>query len=145
MLRVGVHDALVLNSDTPIAELSVENPKLCQLIQTGAKTYSLIGVQPGSTRIALVSLTSQGDRAVEIREVTVAAATANSGIDGLAKEIATALDQLYPNYAIEVDVFEKSLLVQGEVASESEAKRIIAFVRKTSLMPVIDRLQSRHR
>lgn len=143
-LRVGIKDTSLLQTETDVAQVSVENPQVCQILQTGQNTYSLVGLQPGTTRIALVSTLANGQRSVEIREVTVAGprASATSNLDGLAQGILSSLEQLYPQYAIDIDVVDRSLLVQGEVASEAEAKRIIAFVRKASLTPVIDKLMS---
>jgi len=143
-IRVGIQDATLLRTESTVAQVSVENPQICQILQTGEKSYSLIGLQAGSTRIALVSTLESGQRSVEIREVTVAGprATASSNLEGLADGILASLQQLYPQYAIDIDVVDRSLLVQGGVASETEAKRIIAFVRKASLTPVIDKLTS---
>ncbi len=144
MLRVGIQDAMLVQSDVPIIELSVENPEVCQLLQTGSQSYSLLGLHAGSTRIALVSSLDNGERTVEIREVSVAppGVPNNSGLEGLAEGISASLEKLYPQYAIDIDIVDRSLLVQGEVSSELEAKRIIAFVRKASLSPVVDRLKS---
>ncbi len=143
-LRVGMQNATLLHTETGVAQVSVENPLVCQLLQTGEKSYSLIGLQPGNTRVALISTLANGEQSVEIREVSVAGprAAAPSALDGLAQGIVTSLEQLYPQYAIDIDVVDRSLLVQGEVTSEAEAKRIIAFVRKASLTPVIDKLMS---
>lgn len=51
-LSVGLQESQALSAEYPIVELSVEHPTICQLMQTGEKSVSLIGMRPGSTRMA---------------------------------------------------------------------------------------------
>lgn len=143
-LTIAVEDAIVRQAQSTIVELSTEHSHICRLIQAGPTTFTVMGLQPGTTRIAVVTAQADGQQEIQIVDVHVeqARVAPAGGIDELARQISTSLTQLFPQYAIEIDVMERSLLVQGEVGSEAEAKRIVGLIRKASLMPVIDRLRS---
>jgi hypothetical protein len=145
-IPVQTQDTTTVILDSTIMELSIEHPQVCQLIQTGNRTFSLIGLQTGSTRIALVTTGADDKRMVEIREVVVSgASTTPTDQHSLAKKISSMVSKLYPNSDVNIVPIDGNLLVEGIVDSEAEAKKVLAFVRKTSLAPVIDRLRSSER
>lgn len=132
--------------DSNIVELSIEHPRVCQLIQSGNRTISLVGLQSGATRIAMVTTSDAGERLVEIREITVTGQnTAQADGRTLAEDISVMVRKLYPTSDVQVVSRDGNLIVQGFTESEANAKKILAFVRKTSLTPVIDRLVSDER
>ncbi len=141
---VKVQDATTIVCESPIAELSVEDPSICQIIQTGKNTFSLVGVASGSTRIALITQVTADQRTVEIREVSVGseAATESGRLTALAEDITQTVKKLYPDSRVTVQAVDGNLIVRGTIRSEAEARKLLAFVRKTSLKPVVDQLQS---
>ncbi|MCA9159655.1 MAG: pilus assembly protein N-terminal domain-containing protein [Planctomycetales bacterium] len=145
-LSVGLQESQALSAEYPIMELSVEHPTICQLMQTGEKSVSLIGMRPGSTRIALITVNGNGDRQVEIHEVSVGtSAPSELGLAGLAKEISRAVAKMVPHSDVEIVAYSDYLLVHGFTPYESDAKKILALVRKTSLVPVVDQLKTNER
>lgn len=145
-LSVGLQESQVLSAEHLITELSVEHPEICQLMQTGEKSVSLIGMRPGSTRIALIMINGGGERQVEIHEVSVGpSARAELGLSGLAKEISLKVAKLVPHSDVEIVAYTDYLLVHGFTPYESDAKKILALVRKTSLVPVVDQLKTNER
>lgn len=129
-----------------LAEFSAEHPSICRLIQSGEKTLSLIGLRPGTTRIAIVTRTDTGDSQVEIRSVEVGGGnTTQRDLSQLAGEISQTVAQLYPDSQVEIVAGDQQLVVQGTVDSEKDARKILSLVRKTALTPVVDRLQSYQR
>jgi hypothetical protein len=143
-INVHLRDVSMRQADAPIADLSVEQTEICRLIQTGPATYTILGLEAGTTRIAVITSRADGKHDVQISQVTVDGRVggASKGVSELAQEISHSLALLYPQYAIDVDFLDKSLIVQGEVGSEAEAKQVLNLVRKASLLPVIDRLKS---
>ena len=142
-LSVKLQDVTPIALESEILELSVEHPGICQLIQTSANTFSVIGLKSGSTRIALITNQSSKNNSVEIREVSVGRpGTADSELSGLARNLTETLRQLFPGSKVEVVAADGSLLVQGVAGSEADARKILTFIRKTSLRPVVDRLKS---
>jgi hypothetical protein len=137
---------LVFNMDSPVVDYSVEHPGICRLIQTSDKSLSLIGLQEGDTRIAVVTAGGQEDRNIEIRGVRVAGGERPlSRLQNLAREITQTIKRLYPYSDIQVVASSDELIVQGYVQLEKDARKILTLVRKTSLTPVVDRLHSMSR
>ena len=135
-LSVGLQEAQALSTESTITELSVEHPTICQLVQTGENSVSLIGMRPGSTRIALITV-KDGERQVEVHEVSVgASAAAELSLPDLAKEISRKVAQAVPHSDIEIVAYTDYLLVHGFTPYESDAKKIMSLVRKTSLVPL---------
>lgn len=142
-LSVGLQESLALSTDYTIAEMSVEHPTICQLLKTSDQGVSLIGMRPGTTRIALISFDEQGDRVVEVREVSVGRSKPTEvSLSELAKELALAVDKMVPHSDVQIVAYKDYLLVHGFTNYESDAKQILSLVRKSSLVPVVDRLQT---
>ncbi|MEZ6148972.1 MAG: pilus assembly protein N-terminal domain-containing protein [Pirellulaceae bacterium] len=145
-LSVGLQESQALSAEYPIVELSVEHPTICQLMQTDEKSVSLIGMRPGSTRIALITINSDGERQVEIHEVSVGTSSpTEGGLAGLAKDISRSVAKMVPHSDVEIVAYTDYLLVHGFTPYESDAKKILALVRKTSLVPVVDQLKTNER
>lgn len=142
-MSVGIQDSTMVSTAQTIVEMSVEHPHICQLLKTSDTTASLIGMRPGSTRIALICQDSSGERTVEVREVSISGNTeVKTSLPQLAKEISRTVAKLYPNSDVQVTAHNESLIVRGFTNYESDAKKILALVRKTSLTPVVDQLMT---
>ncbi len=141
-MSVELQGTIPVATEFSISELSVEHPSVCQLLKTGDRTATLIGMRPGSTRIAIITRNGQGEQSVDVREVSVSGGTVASevALPQLAKDISRTVAKLYPNSDVQIVVYQESLLVRGFTNYESDAKKILSLVRKTSLAPVIDQL-----
>lgn len=139
-VAIGVGESFQLKCENKLQGLSVEREEICQLIQTGPRSYSLVGLQKGATRIALITETD-GHRQIEIHQVTVDSRGAiGPDLDLLAESIGQTIRQLYPLHRVVVEAQGQRLLVRGRVDSEESARKIISLVRKTALAPVVDQL-----
>lgn len=142
-IALGAQDTTSVTSENPILEYSAEHPSVCQLIRTGEKSLTVVGLRGGSTRIALISSDAEGKRQVEIREVRVGAVDAQQvNKNQLCREMSQTVSRMYPRSQVEVIAHGDQIIVQGIVQSESDARKILSLVRKTALMPVVDRLQA---
>ncbi len=140
-LTVGLQESATLSTDYSIAELSVEHPHICQLLKTSDRSISVIGMRPGTTRIALISYDSQGERAVDVREVAVGeSAPTEVNLPELIGEISQTVKRMYPKSDVQITAYQDYVLVRGYTNYESDAKKILSLVRKTSLAPVVDQL-----
>ncbi len=140
-LDVGLHEATNVETAQVISGLSIEHPELCQVLKSGERTLSLVGLKPGRTRVALFTTNESGERKIEIREVVIAGTeTRQTDMRTMATEISNTVHSMYPNSRIEIIAEAEGLTVQGYAGSEDEAKKIIGLVRRTSLQPVVDRL-----
>jgi hypothetical protein len=141
LVSLGLQESQVISTDYAISELSVEHPGICQLLRTSDRSVSVIGMRLGTTRIALISTDANGERRIEVRDVAVSAdARGEVNLVDLAGEISQTVNQLYPKSDLQIVVHENRLMVRGYTNYESDAKKILAFVRKTSLAPVVDQL-----
>lgn len=140
-LSVGLQESTTLSTEYSIAELSVEHPSICQLLKTSERSISVIGMRPGTTRIALISYDAQGERAVDVREVAVGESSPTEvNLPELVKEVSRTVKQMFPKSDVRIVAYQDYVLVQGYTNYESDAKKILALVRKTSLFPVVDQL-----
>lgn len=132
-----------MQSVETIQGLSVEREEICQLIQSGPRTFSVVGLREGETRIAVVSDVN-GQRKIEIHHVIVGSSkqTANDPAT-LASEVSHTISQLYPRSKIRITPRGSQLVVSGTVDSDDTAKKILSLVRKTTLTPVVDELQAK--
>lgn len=67
------------------------------------------------------------------------------GLAGLAKDISRSVAKMVPHSDVEIVAYTDYLLVHGFTPYESNAKKILALVRKTSLVPVVDQLKTNER
>ncbi len=140
-LEVDLHESVNVETTQPISGLSVEHPDLCQVLKSGERSVSFVGLKAGQTRVALFTTNASGERKIEIREVVIAGAESRQAdMKSLAVEMGKSVRRMYPNSRIEVIAESEALTVQGYASSEAEAKKIIGLVRRTSLQPVVDRL-----
>ncbi len=140
-LEVGLHEATNVETSQPISGLSVEHPELCQVLKSGERMVSLVGLKAGQTRVALFTTDETGERKIEIREVMIAGTESRQAdMKSMAIDIGRTVHNMYPKSRIEVIAEDEGLTVQGYASTEDEAKKIISLVRRTSLQPVVDRL-----
>ncbi len=140
-LTVGLQASNAISTEYSIAELSVEHPNICQLLKTSDRSVSVIGMRPGTTRIALISYDSQGERQVDVREVSVGeSAPTEVNLPTIVKELSQTVKRMYPKSDVQIIAYEDYVMVRGYTNYESDAKKILSLVRKTSLAPVVDQL-----
>ena len=140
-LEVDLHEATNVETSRPITGLSIEHPELCQVLKSGERMISLVGLKAGQTRVALFTTDTDGERNIEIRDIVIAGTeTRQADMKSMATDISRSVHNMYPNSRIEVIAEAEGLTVQGYASTEDEAKKIISLVRRTSLQPVVDRL-----
>ncbi len=139
-MLIGLREAVKRETKHPIHAMSVEREDICQLIQTGSRSFSLIGLREGTTRIALIT-DEDGQRKAEIRQVVVGRQmAAEPDLTAIADNISRTVRELYPDSQVAVDVDGQALVVSGMAESEESARAIVSLIRKTALTPVIDQV-----
>ncbi len=142
--KVAVKDSFAVQSIETIQTLSVEHEEVCQVIKSGPKSFTVVGLQDGETRIAVISEVD-GQRKVQVHHVVVGTpkSTTTTNPAALASEVSQTVAQLYPRSRVRITPRGTQLVVSGSVDSEDTAKKILSLVRKTTLNPVIDELQTK--
>lgn len=142
--KVAVKDSFAVQTIETIQTLSVEHEEVCQIIKSGPKSFTVVGLQDGETRVAVISEVD-GQRKVQVHQVVVgtpkSTTTTNPAV--LASEVSQTVAQLYPRSRVRIATRGNQLVVSGTVDSEDTAKKVLSLVRKTTLNPVIDELQTK--
>ncbi|MBX3423998.1 MAG: hypothetical protein KF752_20770 [Pirellulaceae bacterium] len=137
---LGLHCSVKLKSEHTIEGLSVEHEDLCQAVQTGPNNYTLVGLREGSTRVAVISQNA-GQSQVQIRQVTISRSGLNAvDLNKLVSDIRHIIGEMYPRSQIRIAIEEQQIIVSGVADSDQAARRVLELVRKTTLIPVVDRL-----
>ena len=143
-VSIEKHGLLTLRVSSPVLQCSAEHSSICRVFKTGEKTLSIVGMTNGKTRVAIVTAPEGGKQQVEIREVHVGAEDAKKvSLKQIAQEVAKTVTKLYPDCDVDFIAEGDRLVVEGFAGSEKEARKVLSLVRKTTLSPVVDRLQVR--
>jgi hypothetical protein len=142
VVNIAVKKAVNLKTEKVLLGVSAERGEICQIIQTSDRGYTVIGLDEGATRIALISELN-GERHIEIQQVNVSStAAAGSDLSSIAENIGQSIQQLYPSSTVRITARDQKLIVQGKVDSEQTARKVLGLVRKAALVPVVDELKT---
>ncbi|KIT16535.1 type II and III secretion system protein family protein [Jannaschia aquimarina] len=107
-LRVPLNRAIVLESDTPFAELSVANPLIADIATLSERTVYVLGKAPGRTTLTLLGPDGRLITNVEVRVTPDIA------------EFKERLRELLPNEHIEVRTANDGIVLSGTVSSTAK-------------------------
>ena len=112
-LRVPLNRAIVLESDTPFAELSVANPLIADIATLSERTVYVLGKQPGRTTLTLLG---PDGRLITNVEVQVTPDVA---------EFKERLRELLPGEPIEVRTANDGIVLSGTVSSIQKVEQAL--------------------
>ena len=117
-LNVTMNRAIVVESDTPFAELSIANPAIADFSTLSDRTVYILGKAPGRTTLTLLDETGRLITNVEIRVSTDVS------------EFKERLSQILPNEKIEVRTANDGIVLSGSVSSAARMDRAIALAQR---------------
>lgn len=112
-LNVPMNRAVVVESDTPFAELSIANPSIADISTLSDRTIYVLGKAPGRTTLTLLG---PDGRLITNVEVQVAPDIA---------EFKERLQQILPGERIEVRTANDGIVLSGVVSSSSKLDRAL--------------------
>ena len=118
MLGVPMNRAVVVESETPFAELSIANPSIADISTLSDRTIYVLGKAPGTTTLTL--LDAQG-RLITNVEVRVAADIS---------EFKERLRQILPNEKIEVRTANDGIVLSGTASSTQKLQRALDLAER---------------
>ncbi|MGH1466297.1 MAG: type II and III secretion system protein family protein [Cognatishimia sp.] len=118
MLSVPMNRAVVVESDTPFAELSIANPNIADISTLSDRTIYVLGKAPGTTTLTLLDATGRLITNVNVR---VAADIS---------EFKERLRQILPNEKIEVRTANDGIVLSGTVSSAQRLQRAIDLAER---------------
>ncbi|HKL06135.1 MAG TPA: type II and III secretion system protein family protein [Roseovarius sp.] len=117
-LNVTMNRAIVVESDTPFAELSIANPAIADFSTLSDRTVYILGKAPGRTTLTLLDETGRLITNVEIRVSTDVS------------EFKERLSQILPNEKIEVRTANDGIVLSGSVSSAARMDRALALAQR---------------
>jgi pilus assembly protein CpaC len=119
-LNVPMNRAIVLESDTPFAELSVANPGIADISTLSDKTIYVLGKTPGRTTMTLLT---QDGKLISNIEVHVTPDI---------EEFKERLQQILPGEQIQVRTANDGIVMSGTVSSTAKLDRALDLANRYS-------------
>ncbi|MEP5761643.1 MAG: type II and III secretion system protein family protein [Litoreibacter sp.] len=119
-LDVAINRAIVVESDTPFAELSVANPQVADIVTLSDRTLYVLGKAPGRTTLTLLGEDGRLISNVEVR------------VSPDIGEIKERLREIMPNEPIEIRTANDGLVLSGVVSSAGVVDRALELARRYS-------------
>ena len=117
-LNVPMNRAVVVESDTPFAELSIANPAIADISTLSDRTIYVLGKEPGRTTLTLLGADG---RLLSNVEVHVAPDIA---------EFKERLRQILPGETIEVRTANDGIVLSGTVSSTAKLDRALDLAQR---------------
>ena len=117
-LNVPMNRAVVVESNTPFAELSIANPGIADISSLSDRTIYILGVSPGTTTMTLLDGAGQLINNIEVRVSTDVA------------EFKERLGQILPGEKIEVRTANDGIVLSGMVSSPQRMQRALDLAER---------------
>lgn len=118
VLTVPMNRAVVVESDTIFAELSVANPGIADIATLSDRTIYVLGKSPGRTTLTLLGPDGRLITNVEVQVVPDIA------------EFKERLQQIMPNESIEVRTANDGIVLSGTVSSITRLDRALSLAQR---------------
>jgi pilus assembly protein CpaC len=117
-LNVPMNRAVVVESDTPFAELSIANPGIADISTLSDRTIYVLGKAPGRTTLTLLAADGQLIANVEVQVAPDVA------------EFKERLRQILPGESIEVRTANDGIVLSGTVSSTAKLDRALDLAQR---------------
>ena len=117
-LNIVMNQAVVVESDTPFAELSIANPAIADLSTLSDRTIYVLGKSPGRTTLTLLDASGRLITNVDVR------------VSADVSEFKERLRQILPNEKIEVHTANDGIVLSGTVSSTVKMDRAIELAQR---------------
>lgn len=117
-LNVPMNRAVVVESDTPFAELSIANPGIADISTLSDKSIYVLGKTPGRTTLTLLSAEGKLISNVEVHVTPDIA------------EFKERLNQILPGETIEVRTANDGIVLSGTVSSTAKLDRALDLANR---------------
>ncbi|MEE2943692.1 MAG: type II and III secretion system protein family protein [Pseudomonadota bacterium] len=117
-LGVPMNRAVVVESDTPFAELSIANPAIADISSLSDRTIYVLGKSPGATTLTLLDAAGRLITNVEVR------------VSADVTEFKERLKQILPNEKIEVRTANDGIVLSGTASSTQKMQRALDLAQR---------------
>ncbi|MEL7281226.1 MAG: type II and III secretion system protein family protein [Pseudomonadota bacterium] len=117
-LNIVMNQAVVVESDTPFAELSIANPAIADFSTLSDRTIYVLGKAPGRTTLTLLDASGRLITNVDVR------------VSADVSEFKERLRQILPNERIEVRTANDGIVLSGTVTSTTKMDRALELAQR---------------
>jgi Flp pilus assembly secretin CpaC len=143
LLIVPQRKSVQVPTANAVQRLEIEDPQICETLQYVPGEISIVGKQPGETRVALWVTGQSAPRVFCVRVNGEMKDPSRGQKDDVA--LNRLIAELYPRSQIKLISGDDKLIVQGQAKDRQEAIQILSFIRSVRLIPVVDHVQIRNR
>jgi pilus assembly protein CpaC len=118
ILQVPMNRALVVESETPFAELSIANPAIADISSLSDRNIYVLGKSPGTTTLTILDAAGQLITNVDIR------------VSPDVSEFKERLRQILPQEKIEVRTANDGIVLSGTVTSTARMQRALDLAQR---------------
>ncbi len=118
VLNVPMNRAVVVESDTPFAELSIANPAIADISSLSDRSIYVLGKAPGATTLTLLDASGRLITNVEVR------------VAPDISEFKERLRQILPGEKIEVRTANDGIVLSGTVSSPQKLQRALDLAQR---------------
>ena len=118
VLNVPMNRAVVVESDTPFAELSIANPAIADISSLSDRSIYVLGKAPGATTLTLLDASGRLITNVEVR------------VAPDISEFKERLRQILPGEQIEVRTANDGIVLSGTVSSAQRLQRALDLAQR---------------
>ncbi|MCH2163828.1 MAG: type II and III secretion system protein family protein [Marinovum sp.] len=117
-LAVSMNRAVVVESDTPFAELSIANPSIADISSLSDRTIYVLGKAPGLTTLTLLDATGRLITNVDVR------------VAPDISEFKQRLAQILPGERIDVRTANDGIVLSGTISSTAKLNRALSLAER---------------
>jgi Flp pilus assembly secretin CpaC len=136
LLHVPQRGSVQLRAPSAIRRLEVENPRICEPLQSAPGEIAIVGKQQGETRLA-VWMVGEAEPNYWCVRVSGDAEQMSARDDAALRRMVT---ELYPQSRVRLVMEDDRIYVQGQAKDRQEAIQILSFVGSIRLVPIVDQL-----
>ncbi|MFD1342414.1 type II and III secretion system protein family protein [Litorisediminicola beolgyonensis] len=117
-LNVSMNRAVVVESDTPFAELSIANPAIADISSLSDRTIYVLGKAPGTTTLTILDPNGRLISNIDVR------------VSADVSEFKERLRQILPDEKIEVRTANDGIVLSGTVSSAQSLDRALGLAER---------------
>lgn len=129
-----------IRTSRDITAVEIDNGEVCEVLRVSSREIVVVGKSTGSAavRISFDSGTSEDVHLFQVTDRT----TINVPNDGTLESLQSVVHRKFRGSELQLTTRQGSLLVKGMAADPQQAVQILAFIRETCLVPVIDQVET---
>jgi hypothetical protein len=136
LLNVAQRKSVQLRIPSAIRRLEVEDPNICEPLQSAPGEVAIVGKQQGETRLA-VWVAGETEPNYWCVRVSGEAEPLSARDDAALRRMVA---ELYPQSRVRLVMTDEKIYVQGQAKDRQEAIQILSFVGNIRLIPIVDQL-----